>query len=113
MKELMNMSLETPASDAIALAEREAEQYLADLDGWKIALRQGVHQLQKCYRFEDYQQALAFTNQAADLAEAHQHHPAIMTEWGKVTIYWWTHSLKGLHLNDFIMAAKTDTLSRP
>ena len=91
--------------------EKEAEQYLAHLDGWKIALKQGVHQLQKTYTFNDYIQAMTFTNRIGELAEAHQHHPAILTEWGKVTVYWWTHSLKGLHLNDFIMAAKTDALT--
>lgn len=110
MKELISMTLQAPDEGAIALGEREAEQYLAQLDGWKIALKQGVHQLQKAYTFDDYVQAITFTNRTGELAEAHQHHPAILTEWGKVTVYWWTHSLKGLHLNDFIMAAKTDAL---
>ena len=53
-------------------------------------------------------QALNFTNQVGALAEEEGHHPAILTEWGQVTVTWWTHKIKGLHSNDFIMAAKTD-----
>ena len=53
-------------------------------------------------------QALAFTNRVSALAEAVGHHPRLVTEWGKVTITWWTHAIRDLHRNDFIMAAKTD-----
>lgn len=45
------------------------------------------------------------------LAEAQGHHPALITEWGRVTVCWWTHKIGGLHRNDFIMAARTDTLA--
>jgi len=53
---------------------------------------------------------MAFSNQVGDLAEAAGHHPAILTEWGKVTVTWWSHSIKGLHKNDLIMAARCDEL---
>jgi 4a-hydroxytetrahydrobiopterin dehydratase len=53
---------------------------------------------------------LEFTNQVGELAEKEDHHPTILTEWGKVTVTWWTHVVKGLHLNDFISAAKTDQI---
>ena len=43
-----------------------------------------------------------------ELAELEGHHPAILTEWGRVTVTWWTHKIKGLHRNDLIMAAKSD-----
>jgi 4a-hydroxytetrahydrobiopterin dehydratase len=56
-------------------------------------------------------QALDFTNKVGGLAEEEDHHPAILTEYGKVTVVWWTHAIKGLHRNDFIMAAKTDQLA--
>jgi len=55
--------------------------------------------------------ALAFTNRVGALAEAEGHHPALLTEWGRVTVTWWTHKIRGLHRNDFIMAAKTDALA--
>ena len=47
------------------------------------------------------------------MAEEEGHHPALLTEWGRMTVTWWTHKISGLHRNDFIMAAKTDELSRP
>lgn len=53
---------------------------------------------------------MAFTQKIAVLAEDENHHPAILTEWGKVTVLWWSHKINGLHVNDFIMAAKTDLI---
>ncbi len=63
------------------------------------------------FKFKDFVQAGAFTNKIAEIAEQEGHHPAILTEWGKVTVTWWTHKIKGLHRNDFIMAAKTDQVA--
>jgi 4a-hydroxytetrahydrobiopterin dehydratase len=60
---------------------------------------------------DDFQQALDFTNKVGQLANQENHHPALLTEWGKVKVDWWTHKIKGLHRNDFIMAAKTDEVS--
>jgi 4a-hydroxytetrahydrobiopterin dehydratase len=75
---------------------------------WKIVERDGEPQLERAFKFKDFTQALAFTNRVGALAEAEGHHPALLTEWGKVTVTWWTHKIKNLHRNDFIMAAKTD-----
>ena len=55
-----------------------------------------------------FAQALAVTNRVGEQAEEEGHHPALLTEWGKVTVSWWTHKIGGLHQNDFIMAARTD-----
>jgi len=55
-------------------------------------------------------EALEFTNKIGDIAEQEGHHPVIVTEWGRVKVSWWTHKIKGLHQNDFIMAAKTNEL---
>jgi 4a-hydroxytetrahydrobiopterin dehydratase len=66
--------------------------------------------LEKSFRFTNFSEALAFTNRVGQLADQEDHHPAILTEWGKVTVTWWTHVIKGLHKNDFIMAAKTEQL---
>ena len=68
----------------------------------------GVPRLVRAYRVKTFRDAVALTNAIADLAEAEGHHPALLTEWGKVTVSWWTHKIRGLHRNDFIMAAKTD-----
>ena len=65
---------------------------------------------QQEFKFKNFVQALEFTNQVGRLAEEECHHPALLTEWGRVTVTWWTHKIKGLHRNDFVMAAKTDEL---
>jgi len=89
---------------------QEIAEYMSQLPGWQILEVAGVHHLQKVYSFKNFAQALKFTNQVGAIAEAENHHPAILTEWGKVTVTWWTHKIAGLHANDFIMAAKTDDL---
>ncbi len=66
----------------------------------------------KAYKFANFQGAIAFTNAVGEAAEKEGHHPALLTEWGKVTVSWWTHDVGGLHQNDFIMAARTDDIYR-
>ena len=70
----------------------------------------GIEKLQRHFPFRNFVQALAFSNRVGELAEQEGHHPAILTEYGKVTVTWWTHKIRGLHRNDFICAAKTDAL---
>jgi 4a-hydroxytetrahydrobiopterin dehydratase len=75
---------------------------------WQILEKDGIKQLERVFDFEDFAQALDFTNQVGEIAEEEDHHPRIVTEWGSVTVTWWTHKIEGLHRNDFVMAAKTD-----
>jgi 4a-hydroxytetrahydrobiopterin dehydratase len=70
----------------------------------------GVKRLERTFKFKDFKEAFAFTNMVGRIAEEEGHYPSILTEWGKVTVTWRTHKIKGLHRNDFIMAAKTDNL---
>ena len=92
-------------TDAEALAlGREAPE-------WRVIEREGVRQLERVFAFPDFAAALAFTNRVGAIAEAEGHHPALLTEWGRVTVTWWTHAIGGLHRNDFVMAAKTDGLA--
>ena len=77
---------------------------------WKLVERESIPQMERVYAFRNFTQALAFTNMVGALAEEEGHHPALLTEWGRVTVTWWTHKIRGLHRNDFIMAAKTDAL---
>ena len=51
---------------------------------------------------------LGLIAEVGELAEEQGHHPALLTEWGRVTVTWWTHKIRNLHVNDFVMAAKTD-----
>lgn len=77
---------------------------------WTILEKNSIKRLERVFKFKDFAEALAFTVKLGQLAESEDHHPAILTEWGRVTVSWWTHVIKGLHRNDFIMAAKTDLL---
>ena len=81
------------------------------IPGWELVERDSVPHLERAFRFPDFAGALAFTNRVGALAEEEGHHPALLTEWGRVTVTWWTHKIRGLHRNDFIMAAKTDRLA--
>ncbi|NQV31076.1 MAG: 4a-hydroxytetrahydrobiopterin dehydratase, partial [Phycisphaeraceae bacterium] len=69
-----------------------------------------IDRLERTYYFENFKEAMVFTQLVGDLAEQENHHPAILTEWGRVTVTWWTHKIKGLHINDFVMATQTDKL---
>jgi 4a-hydroxytetrahydrobiopterin dehydratase len=72
----------------------------------------GIPHLTRRFAFDNFAHALTFTNRVGDIAEQEGHHPALLTEWGKVTVSWWTHAIGGLHKNDFVMAAKTDEVFR-
>ena len=91
--------------------QKDIEKYLSQLPGWQITEMAGIKHLEKTYIFRNFDQALQFTNKVGAIAEQAKHHPAILTEWGKVTVTWWTHKIAGLHVNDFIMAAKTEEIS--
>lgn len=92
------------------LDEAQIAVFQPQVPEWKVSEVEGEKRLSRVFKFKNFAQALAFTNQVGGLAEAEDHHPALLTEWGRVTVSWWTHSIKGLHQNDFIMAAKTDRL---
>jgi 4a-hydroxytetrahydrobiopterin dehydratase len=98
-------------ADALPLSATEQAALLAHLSDWQIVERAGVMQLERVFLFGNFNQALAFTNTLGALAESEDHHPALLTEWGKVTVTWWSHAIRGLHRNDFIMAARSEQLA--
>lgn len=110
MSMLSEQACEACRADAPQVSSEEQDALLTELPEWEIVDQDHVPQLRREFRFRNFVQAQAFTNQVADLAEAEGHHPAILLEFGKVTVRWWTHKIHGLHRNDFIMAARTDVL---
>ena len=90
------------------VTESEIAEYKPIIPEWLIVERNNIPRLERVFKFKNFVEALSFTNKVGELAEGEGHHPAILTEWGRVTVTWWTHKIKGLHRNDFIMAAKTD-----
>lgn len=108
MSELTSKSCVACRADAPKVSEEQLGQLLAQIPDWVPEVRDGIMQLERIYKFKNFKKALAFTNRVGEMAEAEGHHPGLLTEWGKVTVTWWSHSIKGLHENDFICAAKTD-----
>ena len=88
----------------------EVSSLLKQVPDWRLVTREGVDRLERVVRFPNFADALAFTNRVGAIAEEQGHHPSLLTEWGRVTVTWWTHAVGGLHRNDFVMAARTDAL---
>ena len=80
----------------------------ASVSNWHIVDQDSTPKLTRFYKFSNFKEALVFTQKIGEIAEQAGHHPMLITEWGKVGVFWWTHVISGLHQNDFIMAAKTD-----
>jgi 4a-hydroxytetrahydrobiopterin dehydratase len=110
MRSLSQMKCEACRADAPVVTAEEIERFRPEIPEWKVIERDGVPRLERVFAFSTFRDALAFTNRVGALAEEEGHHPAILTEWGKVTVSWWTHKIRNLHRNDFIMAKKTDDL---
>ncbi len=108
MQNLTELKCTACHRDAPKVTQEEITELHPQVSEWELVERDEIKRLERLFKFEDFAQALAFTNKVGELAEEEGHHPALLTEWGKVTVTWWTHKIKGLHRNDFIMAAKTD-----
>jgi len=108
MTPLADRTTEALAKQGYQFEQQELEQLLRQLDIWQIDRSTPELQLVRSFEFKDFAQALDFTNRIGGLAEQANHHPSILLEWGKVSVRWWTHSTGGLHINDFILAARTD-----
>jgi 4a-hydroxytetrahydrobiopterin dehydratase len=113
MSALTKMKCEACRAGAPAVTDAQIGEYTSLVPDWRIVTRDNIRRLERVYPFPDFAGALAFTAAVGALAEAEGHHPAILTEWGRVTVTWWTHKVNGLHLNDFVMAAKTDAIPGP
>ena len=89
--------------------KKRFNELLKDLDGWEIIFGD-INILVKTYSFKSYDDSVKFSMDIAKLAEDEDHHPAILLEWGSVKVQWWSHKIRGLHMNDFICAAKTEEI---
>ena len=96
--------------DAPRLNDSEIAHLKPEIPEWEILTREDIPRLNRVFSFKNFAEALVFTQKVGELAEKEGHHPAILTEWGRVTVCWWTHKIQGLHRNDFIMATKTDAV---
>ncbi|MFA5494800.1 MAG: 4a-hydroxytetrahydrobiopterin dehydratase [Porticoccaceae bacterium] len=96
--------------DSPALTPDEIARHLRQLPRWTLIAENGVDQLERGFDFERYRDCLDFCQRLGEIAEQADHHPLMIIAWGKVTVRWWTHAIGGLHLNDVVMAARSDRL---
>jgi 4a-hydroxytetrahydrobiopterin dehydratase len=111
MDDLTNEKCTACRRDSPRVTEAEVLELKPQIPEWTLLEREGIERLERVYPFANFAEALAFTNRVGALAEEEGHHPALLTEWGRVTVTLWTHKIRGLHRNDFIMAAKVDSLA--
>ena len=111
MSDLASSACEACRIDAPMVSDDEAFILIKEIEGWDL-IDDGVKKLKKEFSFLDYSDSVAFSNKVSDMAEQEDHHPQIILEWGKVTVIWWSHKIKGLHKNDFICAAKTNNINK-
>jgi 4a-hydroxytetrahydrobiopterin dehydratase len=110
MSDFTQLKCEACQAGAPPATDDERAEFLGDHPDWEVIDVGGVPQLRRIFKFGNFVEALDFTNKVGALAEEEDHHPALLTEWGKSTVTWWTHKIKGLHMNDLIAASKTDLL---
>jgi 4a-hydroxytetrahydrobiopterin dehydratase len=110
METLAGMKCVACRRDAPTVTDEEVAELHPQVPEWELVEIDGVKRLRRVFSFADFAEALSFTNDVGRVAEEEGHHPALLTEWGRTTVSWWTHKIKGLHRNDFIMAAKTDRI---
>ena len=110
MTELREMKCVACRGDEPKLTESEISELQPQVAEWQVKEVNGMKRLERVFKFKNFAQALEFTNKIGAIAEQEDHHPLIITEYGRVTVDWWTHTIGGLHKNDFIMAAKSDYL---
>ena len=92
------------------MTDEEVVALSPQIPDWDLTDDDGVQRRRRTFRFRDFAGAMTFARDVAEAAEQEGHHPRIVLEWGRVGVDWWTHKIRGLHRNDFIMAAKTDDI---
>jgi 4a-hydroxytetrahydrobiopterin dehydratase len=95
---------------APSVTPEEVKELHPRVSEWQIITEDNIPKLDRSFKFKNFKDAIAFTDAVAVAAEEEGHHPRLTTEWGKVAVTWWTHKIRNLHNNDFIMAAKTDAI---
>jgi 4a-hydroxytetrahydrobiopterin dehydratase len=110
MEDLTEQKCEACRIGAPSVTPEEIQELHPKIPEWRIITEDGIAKLDRQFKFKNFKDALSFTEAVGAAAEDEGHHPRITTEWGQVAVTWWTHKIKNLHKNDFIMAAKTDAI---
>ena len=112
MVELYRLRCVTCHTGDPSLSDHDILRWHRETPQWEVKQVDGIRHLERVFIFKSFAEAIAFTTEVAKLAVQEKHHPFIVIDYDEVTLKWWTHKVQGLHLNDFIMAAKVDSLIR-
>jgi 4a-hydroxytetrahydrobiopterin dehydratase len=106
----MSMSLTEKRSiqKAVKLDPAQIEGLLAQVAGYKIDEQRA--EISKTYSFSDFYETIAFVNAVAYIANQEDHHPDLSVSYDKCKVSFSTHDAGGLTQNDFIGAAKVNSL---
>ncbi len=110
MLDLLKLKCKPPVEGEKCLSEEEIQKYLSLVPGWTVIENEGEKGIGKRFTFDDFAGPLEFATRLGAAAEEENHHPSIFFGWGRALLSWRTHKVKGLSLNDFIMAANTDEI---
>ena len=94
-----------------SLTPDEVRALLPRVPEWHMVERDRTLRIERGFKFPDFATAMAFAVRVGELAEAEEHHPDLHIGYGRVRVETWTHKIRGLHRNDFILAAKIDQLA--
>jgi 4a-hydroxytetrahydrobiopterin dehydratase len=109
---LVEQTCQACRADTPQASDEQIALWQQEIPQWKLVEEDGCAKLQRLFSFTNFAEAMSFSRRVAELADSLDHHPALLTEWGQVTVTWWTHKIGGLHHNDFICAARTDLLAQ-
>jgi 4a-hydroxytetrahydrobiopterin dehydratase len=87
----------------------QAHDLLAQVPRWELLDGEPL-KIHRSWKFKDFVEAMEFVNKVSEIAEAENHHPNISIAYNRVRLELWTHAVKGLTVNDFILAAKINEL---
>ncbi len=92
------------------LTDEQIAELMPQVANWSVIREEGMNRLNREFSFKNFTEALDFTNRIAEIAEEADHHPRLVTEWGRVTVTWWSHYHGGMVVADIEMAKKVDSL---
>ena len=106
--DLKNQKCQACSGNTLVFNEKQISEHLSKLNNWSVNEEQKM--IYKKFIFQSFKQALRFTNKVGELADKEGHHPDISLGWGYSLIMLHTHAIKGLSINDFVLASKIDNL---
>lgn len=111
MQKISELQFSPIGANAQSLGGEQLKELVGQLAGWEITNYGGSDALYKTYRVKNFVDAQNLAGKLGEIAEQYNHHPILSYTWGQLEVYWYTHSLKGIHTNDIVLAQETETIA--